>query len=307
MRRNRESAAALIGTAYAGRMLIEGDRAQIGNSEKEQVWNLLVDEIDPDPLQPRKHFDDDALRELAKQIGEHGVLQPIIVERVGERYRIIVGERRWRATRLAEKTRIPCIIREMTPEQICKVQLIENIVREDLSDVDRGLAIRRLYETLKRGGQKVTWDQVGAMVGLTRARINDMVGLSSLPEPIVHLIQNGQLSGTHGIQLARLDDRPDAQLELANDAKRETRSGPYRMSVAAVRDRVNIILGTATPRAGSIRQLSPEEMDQHSKELIHGLRPDLPPGLQQSLRETAIHILRFLDTYGQTVTKTGNG
>ena len=298
MKLDKARVAAVVNTQFGRDMLIEGDRAQAGNSEKEQVWNLLVDEIEPDPEQPRRHFDAVALQELADDIGRRGVLQPIVVRLLpGEpvRYRIIVGERRWRASRIAGKPRVPCLIREMEPGDVRQAQLVENVVREGLSDVERGIALRTLYDEVKRTDPKVTWEDVARRVGLSRVQIHLLSRLSHLPEEIIAMINAGRLSGSHGVELGRLNGSGNAQKGLAEEAARAAKSSPYGLSVTALRRRVDSLLQDSHGMA--VRRRSPlteEKLAERAEELSSNLRANLTQEVRDRLRQTAEDILRFL-------------
>ena len=218
MRLDKNRVANLVDASYGQRMLEEGDRAQAGNPEKEQIWLLLLTEIEPDPDQPRRHIEETSLQELAADIARRGVLQPILVRPYEGRYRIVFGERRWRASQIAGKSRIPCIVREMEPQAVQQAQLVENILREGISDIERGLGLRRLYETLKTEDRKTTWEHVAQMVGITRMRINHLYSLSFLPESIIEMIQTKPLSGSQDVASAPPDNHPETKTLQAEKA-----------------------------------------------------------------------------------------
>jgi ParB/RepB/Spo0J family partition protein len=292
MRLDKKKVSQLVDSNFGQQMLREGDRAQAGNPASEQVWMLLVDEIDPDPKQPRRHFDQAALNDLATDIAQRGVLQPILVRPIGKRYQIIVGERRWRATKLAGKPRIPCLLREMDDDSVQQAQLVENIVRADISDIERGIALRRLYETAKKKDRKITWETVAQMVGLSRMRIHHLYNLSMLPLPIIEMIESKRLSGSHGVELARLEKQPELQEQLAQEAARPDDQSTFGLSVAQLRTRINELQGSVAPPPAA---LSPKQIEKHSRDIIGALRPDLPEKVQVQLRQTAEQILKYLD------------
>ena len=295
MRLDKNRVASLIDANYGSQMLREGDRAQAGNSEKDQIWSLLLTEIEPDPNQPRRYFDEKALKDLADDIERRGVLQPILVRQIGEKYQIIVGERRWRASQIANKTRVPCIIKEMTIAEIRQAQLVENIIRQGISDIERGQALHLLYEEMKNHDRKVTWEHVSQMVGISRMRINHLYNLSKLPQEIIEMIQQRRLSGSHGVELTRIEAYPEKQIQIAEESCRiESGTGNYLLSVSEVRKRISTILETPHPvRPRS--PLSPDQVHTHTQDLSCSLRPDLPKETLEELKEMAQHILRFLD------------
>ena len=237
--------------AAAASLLNEGDLAHAGVAS--DARDLLLDEIMPDPAQPRRHFDTGDLQALADDIARRGVLQPILVRppaTPGQAYRLVAGERRWRAARLAGKVRIPARVRSLTDEEVQAAQLAENVLRAELTDIEKGRALRRLYDLRKSQNPKTTWEDIAAEVGLGRSRIHDLFHLAELPESIASLIESGRLSGSHGIMLQRAKGRleSDELLELAEQAARpsERRAGSYGLSVSEVRERLLARQGTET-------------------------------------------------------------
>lgn len=238
--------------AAAADLLAEGDRAHAGIPE--DARDLLLAEIEPDPDQPRRHFDETELKELAESIAQRGVLQSVLVRppaQPGGKFRLIAGERRWRAAQLAGKVRIPARVREMSEEDVRAAQLAENILRQDLSDIEKGRALRTLYELRKQQNYKTTWEDIAAEVGLGRVRIHDLFHLASLPEPVAALIESGRLSGSHGIALQRAQGNLSEGeiIALAEKAARPAsrRTGGFAMSVAALRQVIQErILGEAS-------------------------------------------------------------
>ena len=235
----------------AAALLEEGDKAHAGISS--DARDLLLDEIEPDALQPRRHFDEAELRVLADDIARRGVLQPILVRpplEAGGRYRLVAGERRWRAAGMAGKVRIPARVRVLNDQEARGAQLVENVMRAALSDIEKGQALRSLYELRKEENRKTTWEDVAEEVGLARSRINELFQLAQLPEPIANLIASGRLSGSHGIALQRAAEELDAAaaLELAYEAARSDtrRSGSYGLSVAQLRRRLQLRLSPST-------------------------------------------------------------
>ena len=160
---------------------------------KSGTTTLRLSQIDPTLGQPRKHFDQEALAQLADSIAAHGVLQPIIVREVTtDRYQIVAGERRWRASKLAGLTEIPVIIVNMTEREAAEVALIENIQREDLNPIEEAEG----YETLKNE-YGLTQEQIAEKVGKSRSAIANTMRLLALPKEVRELIVKGQLSEGH--------------------------------------------------------------------------------------------------------------
>ena len=171
---------------------------------------LRLSQIDPTLGQPRKHFDQEALAQLADSIAAHGVLQPILVREVTtDRYQIVAGERRWRASKLAGLTEIPVIIVDMTEREAAEVALIENIQREDLNPIEEAEG----YETLK-AEYGLTQEQIAEKVGKSRSAIANTMRLLALPKEVRELIVKGQLSEGHARAVLGLRTQ-DLMLPLA--------------------------------------------------------------------------------------------
>ena len=170
---------------------------------------LPLREIEPDPEQPRKRFDDDALNQLADSITENGLLQPIAVrpKKVGPGYIIIAGERRWRAARLAGLDEVPVIIKDVTDEQAAALALIENLQREDLNPIEEAKGYRALQDVYG-----MTQDDVAQSVGKSRPAIANATRLLALSEQVLKLVEEGTLSAGHARALLPLSD---AQVQLA--------------------------------------------------------------------------------------------
>ena len=172
---------------------------------------LRLSQIEPDKNQPRKYFEEGALEQLADSIKEHGLIQPILVAPIGEdRYRIIAGERRWRACRMAGLEEVPAIIREYTPQKISEVSLIENLQREDLNPIEEALGYRNLMELYG-----MTQEKIAERVSKSSSAIANTLRLLTLPEQLLDFIKTGELSAGHARTLIGLEDA-DLQLALAN-------------------------------------------------------------------------------------------
>jgi len=172
---------------------------------------LRLSQIEPDPNQPRKQFDEDAMEQLAASIKEHGLIQPIIVVSIGdERYRIIAGERRWRACRMAGLDEIPVLVREYTDQQIAEISLIENLQREDLNPIEEALGYRNLIDQYG-----MTQEKIAEAVSKSRSAIANTLRLLTLPEQLLDFIKTGELSAGHARTLIGIEDA-DTQLALAN-------------------------------------------------------------------------------------------
>lgn len=167
----------------------------------ENSSEIAIDLIDPSPVQPRSHFDDRSLRELAMSIRENGIVQPILVRPNGLRFELVAGERRWRAAQAAGLERIPAVIREIANDKVLELALIENIQREDLNAIEEARAYKKLIETVG-----LTQESLAQRVGRDRSYITNHIRLLRLPEDLQQLVQEGKLSGGHARTLLGTDD-----------------------------------------------------------------------------------------------------
>ncbi len=178
--------------------------------KENQINVIKLSLIDPKSDQPRKNFDKQSLEELAKSISENGLLQPIIVREYGEgRYQIIAGERRFRASKLAELTEIPAVIMNKTDRQAAEIALIENIQREDLNPIEEALGFRALQEDYG-----LTQEELSERIGKSRSAIANAMRLLDLPEEILSMLADGKLSAGHGRTLLAVRNE-EAMIELA--------------------------------------------------------------------------------------------
>ena len=159
----------------------------------EGVVTVKISEIEPNRDQPRKEFDSTALSELADSISQHGVLQPLLLRpMLSGGYRIVAGERRWRAARMAGLSSVPAVIREMTDTEEMLFALIENLQREDLSPLEEAKGYRTLIET-----QGMTQEEVSQTVGKSRPTVTNALRLLNLPEDIQDMLEKGEISAGH--------------------------------------------------------------------------------------------------------------
>ena len=166
----------------------------------EEIVELSLSEIRPNPYQPRKVFKDEALEELASSIKEHGVFQPIIVKKSIKGYDIIAGERRYRASKLAGKDTIPAIVRQFTDEEMMSIALLENLQRENLSAIEEAEAYRTMIEQLG-----LTQEQLSQKVGKSRSHVTNILGLLRLPREVQTMIAKEQISMSHARVLSKLE------------------------------------------------------------------------------------------------------
>ncbi len=183
--------------------------------ELQELRPIPVDMIDPSPNQPRRSFDEESLVALAGSIRTQGVLQPVLVRALANgRYELVAGERRWRASRLAELESIPAIVRRHDNAASLEVALVENMAREDLNPVEEARACAALVEELG-----LTREDVGLRVGRSRAAVSNLIRLLDLPDEALALIERGHLAEGHGRALLLADDH-GIRRSLAREAAR---------------------------------------------------------------------------------------
>jgi len=224
-----------------------GLEALLPTGEGEQGYSLLpVQAISPNPHQPRARFDDEALESLAASIREVGVLQPVVVRRVGAgEYRLVAGERRWRAAQMVGLEEIPSVIREGDDVSGLTEALIENLQREDLTPLEEAAAYRQLMEDFG-----LTHEEVALRVGKGRSSISNTLRLLQLPAVIQGLLEAGELTPGHARPLLGIDDMRYAE-HIARRAAEEGWS--VRRVEEAVRARTGDGPEPATPRPKAVR------------------------------------------------------
>lgn len=178
--------------------------------KKDEIIDIPLSNLRVNPYQPRKIFDEDALKELAASIKEHGVFQPIIVKESIKGYEIIAGERRYRASKLAGKETIPAIIRNFNDEQMMEIALLENLQRENLTSIEEAEAYKSLIEKLS-----LTQEELAKKVGKSRSYVTNLLGLLNLPQNVKDMINENKISMAHARVLSKLEDNEEI-INLAN-------------------------------------------------------------------------------------------
>lgn len=228
---------------------------------------LPVKSIDRNPEQPRTNFSEQALEALSESIKASGVVQPLIVRPAGKgRYEIIAGERRWRAAQMAEVEKVPVVIRDSDEADRLEVALIENMVRENLNPVEEAKACAALVEDLG-----LSKEELGKRVGRSRPQISNLIRLLDLPDDVLEMLEQGELSEGHGRAILQVPDHGDRR-KLARKAKNEAWS--VRQTEAGARAMAE------SPKKGRGRQdLSAEEA-----EAIAAATEQLETGLDRPVR-----------------------
>ena len=173
--------------------------------ENNEVVYLYLDDIIPNRFQPREIFDDQALKELAVSIKEHGVIQPIIVRKVENKYEIIAGERRYKASTMAGLTKIPAIVKNLDDKESSKVALIENLQRKDLSPIEEA----RTYQKILELEQGMTQEELAATMGKTQSAVSNKIRLLALPDEVQDALLNDKISERHARSLLNITDKND--------------------------------------------------------------------------------------------------
>ena len=180
-----------------------------------EVVDLYLDDIIPNRFQPREVFNEEALRELAESIKQHGVIQPIIVRKIGDKYEIIAGERRYKASAMAGMTKVPAIIRNLDDKESSKVALLENLQRKDLTPIEEARTYQKILEL-----DAMTQENLGRSMGKSQAAIANKMRLLSLPDEIQEALLRDQISERHARSLLSVDTR-EKQVMLLNRIRAE--------------------------------------------------------------------------------------
>ena len=177
------------------------EQSVLESASKEEIVDVDIDELRPNPYQPRKVFDDEALDDLTASIREHGIFQPIIIKRSIKGYEIIAGERRVRAAKKAGLDTVPAIIRNLDDGQMMEIALLENLQRENLNAIEEALAYKAMLEKFA-----ITQDELSIKVGKSRSHVTNILGLLRLPAEVQEMVANNSISMGHARVLSKLED-----------------------------------------------------------------------------------------------------
>lgn len=202
-----------LGRGFDSLMPTEFDQALLLDT-KDRIQKLLIERIHPNAEQPRRHFDEQALRELASSIKRYGVLQPLIVSPNGrqDEYRIVAGERRWRAAQLAGLKSVPAIVRNQKELEELEIALIENVQRVDLSPLEQAVSIERLHQQFG-----VEYKQIAERLGKAETTVSNIVRLLGLPESVRESLAKGDITEGHARSILSLRGDEKLQLILLNN------------------------------------------------------------------------------------------
>ena len=228
------------------------------NLEKE-VFELNINDIMPNRFQPREIFDEQALNELALSIKEHGVIQPIIVRKIGDKYEIIAGERRYRASKLAGKTTIPALVRDIDDKETAKIALLENLQRSDLTPIEEA----KTYQTILKL-DNITQEELATNLGKSQSTVANKLRLLNLAEEVQTALLNKQISERHARSLLNVPNLED-QKKLLNQVIMN------RLTVRQLDDEIMTLTGKRPPEEQSI-----EHQNQNTlKENINKIENDI--------------------------------
>ncbi len=217
----------------------------------EKIYNVELSKITPNPKQPRKYFDDEAMAELSESIRIHGIIQPLVLNKVGEKFVIVAGERRYRAAKLAGFDSVPAVVKTMSEEQAREIALIENLQRENLNPIEEGEALKQLMEL-----NKMTQEEVAKRVSKSRSNVANTMRLLALPEAVKGLIRDGRLSAGHARALLPIKD----ELRQAEYARKIVEKG---LSVREVEKGVKEILNPELKK----KKMTEEQRERMSLEM----------------------------------------
>lgn len=192
-----------------GALISEDLDRSILKEDHERVQKILISNIVPNPDQPRREFDEQSLKEMAESIKRHGVVQPLILIRSGDKYRIVAGERRWRAAQIAKLTHLPAIVRSFKELEEIEISLIENIQRVDLSPLEQALSVYRLQHQFN-----LSLDEIAAKLAKAPSTVSNLMRLLQLPETAMEALREDKITEGHARAILSLKQWPDKQDEL---------------------------------------------------------------------------------------------
>jgi ParB family chromosome partitioning protein len=199
-----------------GALIPQRQEAPAESHATQGLAEIPISQIQPNPFQPRKTFNEASIDELARSVRQHGIVQPLVVTRSGDKYKLIAGERRFRAAQKAGLTTVPVLIKEMMAEgDALQIALIENIQREDLNPIEEAMAYHQLHDDFQ-----LTQEEISRRVGKERSTVANFLRLLKLPDPVKKLLASGQLSMGHARALLAIES-PKKQEQLADRVVRK--------------------------------------------------------------------------------------
>lgn len=252
-----------------------------------EIVELYLDDIIPNRFQPREVFNEEALKELSASIKEHGVIQPIIVRKIGDKYEIIAGERRYKASTMAGLIKIPAIIRNLDDKEASKVALLENLQRKDLTAIEEARTYQKILEL-----DSMTQEELGRTMGKSQAAIANKMRLLSLPDEVQEALLQDKISERHARSLLNLDKSED-QINMLQAVINN------RMTVRELDEKIKEIKGDSSQTSINIninKELKEENNNQPIEEEVFDFEipaptPDPIESLDEDLRERAMKIV----------------
>jgi ParB family chromosome partitioning protein len=249
-----------------GSLIQGGSRSQVAG---QKILELGLDDIIPNPNQPRKLFAKDGIDELAASIEEKGIIQPLVVRSIGGgKYELIAGERRYRASRQIQLERVPVVVKDINDQEVLELALIENVQREDLNPIEEALAYRELLSKFQ-----YTQDELAKRIGKDRSSIANALRLLKLPDTIRNYLINSEISMGHARALLAVDEK-DLQLKIARDiidnhlSVRETESLIKKMKDSVLRDIERAAAVSAKPELPATLYKMENQLKKHLKTMI---------------------------------------
>lgn len=222
-------------------------------TNKEEIIEVDIKDLRPNPYQPRQVFNEEALTDLASSIKEHGVFQPIIIKKSIKGYEIIAGERRVRASKLAGLDKIPAIVRNLNDEQMMEIALLENLQRENLSAIEEAKAYKSMIDNLH-----ITQEQLSSKVGKSRSHVTNILGLLRLPSEVQDMVVNKKISMGHARVLSKLEN-DEKIIEMAHEIVEK------KLPVRNVED----LSANSEKKVKSVRHRQPEKNEfTHVEEML---------------------------------------
>lgn len=248
-----------------------------------EVVELYLDDIIPNRFQPREVFNEEALRELSASIKEHGVIQPIIVRKIGDKYEIIAGERRYKASTMAGLTKIPAIIRNMDDKEASKVALLENLQRKDLTAIEEARTYQKILEL-----DSMTQEELGRTMGKSQAAIANKMRLLSLPDEVQEALLQDKISERHARSLLNLDT-PEEQINMLRKIVER------RMTVRELDNEIRITKGDSMSSStinndNTVIVNEPKPEFYQNDDLFHQTNPTINSILEENQNKHSVNI-----------------
>ncbi|HDH5603586.1 TPA: ParB/RepB/Spo0J family partition protein [Staphylococcus aureus] len=236
--------------------LSKSEDQRITKTKDEQIKQIDISDIKPNPYQPRKTFDENHLNDLADSIKQYGILQPIVLRKTVQGYYIVVGERRFRASKIAGLKYVSAIIKDLTDEDMMELAVIENLQREDLNAIEEAESYQRLMTDLK-----ITQQEVAKRLSKSRPYIANMLRLLHLPKKIADMVKGGRLTSAHGRTLLAIKDEQQ-MLRLAKRVVKE------KWSVRYLENHVNELKNVSSkPETDKVDITKPKFIKQQERQL----------------------------------------